>query len=105
MTAEILSVGTELLLGQIVDTNAAFLGRTLAELGINLYRRGTVGDNFERLVVMIREARERADLIVLCGGLGPTEDDLTKEAAAEAFGERLAPDEAAERHLRSLFER
>src|SRR4026207_349712 len=80
MTAEILSIGTELLLGQTVDTDSAFLGRSLAALGINLYRKGTVGDNFERVVTMIREARDRADLLVLCGGLGPTEDDLTKEA-------------------------
>jgi nicotinamide-nucleotide amidase len=105
MTAEIISVGTELLLGQIVDTDSALLSRTLAELGINLYRKGTVGDNFERVVAMICEARERADLLILCGGLGPTEDDLTKEAVAEAFGDELVLDEAAARHLRSLFER
>jgi competence/damage-inducible protein CinA-like protein len=105
MTAEILSIGTELLLGQIVDTDSAFLGRTLASLGINLYRKGTVGDNFARVVAMIREARGRADLLVLCGGLGPTEDDLTKEAAAEAFGEELVMDEAAARHIRAIFAR
>src|SRR5690349_10323526 len=103
MTAEIISVGTELLLGQTVDTDSAFLGRSLAELGITLYRKGTVGDNFERVVAMIQEARERADLVVLCGGLGPTEDDLTKEAVAAAFDEELVPDAAAEGHLRSLF--
>jgi nicotinamide-nucleotide amidase len=103
MTAEIISVGTELLLGQTVDTDSAFLGRILAELGIPLYRKGTVGDNFGRIVAMIREARERADLILLCGGLGPTEDDLTKEAAAAAFGEELVLDEAAARHIRALF--
>jgi nicotinamide-nucleotide amidase len=105
MTAEILSIGTELLLGQTVDTDAAFLGRTLAELGVNLYRKGTVGDNFDRIVGMIREARERADLLILCGGLGPTEDDLTKEAAAEAFGEELVMDEAAAEHVRAIFRR
>src|SRR5207245_6050245 len=98
-------VRIELLLGQIVDTDSAFLSRALAELGINLYRKGTVGDNFERVVAMIREARERADLLVLCGGLGPTEDDLTKEAVAEAFGEALVMDEAAEEHLREIFRR
>ncbi len=105
MIAEIISVGTELLLGQTVDTDSAFLGRALAGLGINLYRKGTVGDNFARTVAMIREARERADLIVLCGGLGPTEDDLTKEAAAEAFDETLVRDEDAERRLRAIFQR
>jgi nicotinamide-nucleotide amidase len=105
MIAEIISVGTELLLGQTVDTDSAFLGRALAELGINLYRKGTVGDNWDRVVAMIREARERADLLVLCGGLGPTEDDLTKEAAAEAFGESLVMDEAAAREIRAIFAR
>jgi nicotinamide-nucleotide amidase len=105
MTAEIISVGTELLLGQIVDTDSAFLGRALADLGISLFRKGTVGDNFERVAGMIREARARADLLILCGGLGPTEDDLTKETAAAVFGEELVMDEAAEAHLRSLFER
>src|SRR5436190_18114194 len=105
MTAEIISVGTELLLGQTVDTNSAFLGRALAELGINLYRKGTVGDNFDRVVAMIREAGERAELLILCGGLGPTEDDLTKEAAAKAFGETLVMDEAAARQIRAIFER
>jgi nicotinamide-nucleotide amidase len=105
MTAEIISVGTELLLGQIVDTDSAFLSRTLADLGINLYRKGTVGDNLARVVAMIREARERADLLILCGGLGPTEDDLTKEAVAEAFGEELVMDEAAAEHLRDIFRR
>src|SRR2546425_11814101 len=81
------------------------LFRSLADLGITLYRKGTVGDNFERVVAMIREARERADLLILCGGLGPTEDDLTREAAAEAFGEELVMDEAAEEHLREIFRR
>lgn len=105
MTAEIISVGTELLLGQIVDTDSAFLGRALADLGINLYRKGTVGDNFARVAAMIREARERADLLILCGGMGPTEDDLTKEAAAEAFGEELVMDEAAAENIRAIFRR
>jgi nicotinamide-nucleotide amidase len=105
MTAEILSIGTELLLGQIVDTDSAFLGRTLAGLGINLYRKGTVGDNFDRIVGMVQEARERADLLILCGGLGPTEDDLTKEAAAAAFDEELVMDEAAAEHVRAIFRR
>src|SRR5947207_10788773 len=103
MVAEIISVGTELLLGQIVDTDSAFLSRTLAELGINLYRKGTIGDNLERVVAMICEARKRADLLILCGGLGPTEDDLTKEAVAVAFDDELVMDEAAARHLRSIF--
>lgn len=105
MTAEIVSVGTELLLGQIVDTNAAAIARTLAELGIDLYYHSTVGDNFARVVETIRRARERADLILTTGGLGPTEDDLTKEAIAEVFGEELVLDEESLRHVEGFFAR
>jgi nicotinamide-nucleotide amidase len=105
MVAEIITVGTELLLGQIVDTNSAYLGRTLAALGIDLYRRGAVGDNEARLVQAIREATERADLIITCGGLGPTQDDLTKEAVARAFDEELILDPAAAEQLRAFFAR
>jgi nicotinamide-nucleotide amidase len=105
MVAEIISVGTELLLGQIVDTNSAFLSRTLAALGIDLFRRATVGDNEGRLVQAIREAASRADVILTIGGLGPTQDDLTKEAVARAFDDELVLDSAAAEHLRALFAR
>lgn len=105
MVAEIISVGTELLLGQTVDTNAAFLSRTLAALGIDLYRRETVGDNEERLVQALREAKARADLILTVGGLGPTQDDLTREAVARAFEEDLVLDPAAAEHVRAIFAR
>ncbi len=81
--AEIISVGTELLLGQIVNSNAQFLAEEFAALGINLYFQTTVGDNKERIQQALRIAATRADLIVLTGGLGPTEDDLTKEALAD----------------------
>ncbi|MEA4970425.1 MAG: competence/damage-inducible protein A [Candidatus Pelethousia sp.] len=86
MTAEIISVGTELLMGQIVDTNAQYISQRLAEAGINQYFRATVGDNHDRLYDTIRTAVERADLVILTGGLGPTEDDLTKETAADVLG-------------------
>jgi nicotinamide-nucleotide amidase len=105
MVAEILSVGTELLLGQIVDTNSVFLSKTLAALGIDLYRRATVGDNEARLVQALREAAARADVIVTIGGLGPTQDDLTKEAVALAFEDELVLDADAADHLRALFAR
>ncbi|MEA5059295.1 MAG: competence/damage-inducible protein A [Candidatus Pelethousia sp.] len=88
MTAEIISVGTELLMGQIVDTNAQYISQRLAEAGINQYFRVTVGDNHGRLYDTIRTAVERADLVILTGGLGPTEDDLTKETAADVMGYR-----------------
>ncbi len=89
MKAEILSVGTELLLGQIVDTNAAYIARRLAELGITLYRKTTIGDNLARASAAVREALQRADVVIATGGLGPTEDDLTREAVADALSVRL----------------
>jgi nicotinamide-nucleotide amidase len=105
MVAEIISVGTELLLGQITDTNASYLGRTLAGLGIDLYYKSTVGDNEGRVLETLRRARDRADLILTSGGLGPTEDDLTKECVAQAFEEELVMDEPALAHLRAFFAR
>ncbi|MBA2133456.1 competence/damage-inducible protein A [Capillibacterium thermochitinicola] len=86
MRAEIISVGTELLLGEIVDTNAAFLSQELAALGIELYHRTTVGDNAGRLKQALTEALARVDLVITSGGLGPTDDDLTKETVAEVLG-------------------
>ena len=86
MNAEILSVGTELLMGQIANTDAQYLSRGLNELGINVYYHTVVGDNPGRLRQQLRQAWERSDLIITTGGLGPTEDDLTKEAVAEFLG-------------------
>jgi nicotinamide-nucleotide amidase len=94
MNAEIISVGTELLLGQTVDTDAVFLAKMLSGLGINLYFRTTVGDNPERVREALRLAFSRADLVLTVGGLGPTEDDLTKEMVAEVLGDTLVTDAA-----------
>ncbi|NMB15795.1 MAG: competence/damage-inducible protein A [Firmicutes bacterium] len=105
MRAEIISVGTELLLGEIVDTNAAFLGRRLAELGVDVYYRQTVGDNQVRLVAAFELALSRADLVLVSGGLGPTMDDITREALAEVLGDRLCLDEGALRQLEAHFTR
>ena len=104
-TAEILSVGTELLLGDIVNTDAAFISRGLAALGIAQYRQGVVGDNRERLTAAIREALARCDLLILTGGLGPTYDDLTKETAAEVVGRRLVKNEESLGRIRAFFEK
>ncbi|MCK9525307.1 MAG: competence/damage-inducible protein A [Limnochordia bacterium] len=82
MRAELIMVGTELLLGEIVDTNAAFLARNLADLGIDVYFKSTVGDNLERACGVLKEALKRSDLVILSGGLGPTDDDLTREIVA-----------------------
>ena len=86
MIAEILSVGTELLMGQIVNTDAQYISRRLAELGIAIYRHTTVGDNPARVKEALGEALSRSDIVITTGGLGPTEDDLTKEMVAEYFG-------------------
>ena len=105
MKAEILAVGTELLLGDILNTNAQFLAQELANLGIEVYYQTVVGDNPQRLKDTIFHAFYRADLIITTGGLGPTEDDLTKETAAEYFGERLILDERALGRIRKYFDR
>lgn len=100
MIAEIVSVGTELLLGQITDTDAVFLARTLSGLGINIYHRSTVGDNPERLKETLRLAFSRADVVITIGGLGPTQDDLTKEAVADVLGDTFIEDESHAAWLR-----
>ena len=92
MTAEIISVGTELLLGNILNTNAQYLSRELAALGITVRRQSTIGDNHGRLAEFVNEAKQRCDLLVFTGGLGPTADDLTKETVAACFGDTLTFD-------------
>ena len=101
--AEILCVGTELLIGDIVNTNAAYLSRRLASLGIGVYRQSVVGDNAARLAEDLRAALERADLVVTSGGLGPTYDDLTKETAAAVFGRDMYMHEESLERIRRYF--
>lgn len=103
MRAEILSIGTELLLGHISDTNATFLAQQLAELGIDLYFVSQVGDNLDRLTETLARARGRADIVITTGGLGPTEDDLTREAICAVLGETPAVDPELEVELRAFF--
>lgn len=105
LRGEIVSVGTELLLGSIADTNAAYLASLLPALGIGNYRVTVVGDNRERLARALGEAWERAEIVFVTGGLGPTEDDVTREAIAALLGEAMAPDQTLERDLRALFAR
>lgn len=104
MKSEIIAVGTELLLGDVVNTNAAEIAQMLAEIGIGVYHQTVVGDNGERLTAAFRTARERVDLVVVCGGLGPTEDDLTRETLAAMLGLPLEEDSSWAHHLRVLFE-
>lgn len=105
MTAEIISVGTELLLGNILNTNAQYLSRELADLGFTVQRESTIGDNHGRLADFVNEAKARCDLLVFTGGLGPTADDLTKETVAACFGDSLVFDEAEWEKITSYFGR
>lgn len=105
MNAEIIAVGSELLLGQITNTNARFVSGHLAEIGINVYYHTVVGDNPDRLEQAIRIAESRADLIIFSGGLGPTKDDLTKETIAKHLGTTLEMDELAMESIEAYFER
>src|SRR2546428_7293654 len=105
MRAEILSIGTELLLGQIVDTNANFLAQQLPTLGLDLYYVSQIGDNLQRLRDAIRRGLERSDVIICSGGVGPTEDDLTREAIADVLGETPTVQPELEKQLREFFTR
>ena len=103
MTAEILCVGTEILLGDIVNTNATYISQKLAEKGINVFHHSVVGDNPERLEKSLAIAVDRSDLVITTGGLGPTYDDLTKEIISRHFGRRLVQDAGAMRDLEGYF--
>ena len=105
MKGEILSVGTELLLGQLVDTNAPYLAQSLSTLGIDVYWISQVGDNQERLTESLRRGWERSDLIVISGGMGPTGDDVTRESIAELLGEQMVVQPDLEAELRAFFAR
>lgn len=103
MKAEIIAVGTEILTGQITNTNAQFLSEEFAKLGIDVFFQTAVGDNKERLLSVIDLASKRSELVVLCGGLGPTEDDLTKQTLAKYLGRDLVFDEQANKRLDEFF--
>lgn len=89
MKAEVVAVGSELLLGQIVDTNSAVIARHFAAVGLDLFYKTTVGDNLGRVTEVLRHALSRADVVVTTGGIGPTADDITREAVAAATGREL----------------
>lgn len=105
MIVEVVAVGTELLLGQIVNTNAATIGRALAEQGFDAHYQVVVGDNLEREAGVIRQAMERADAVIVTGGIGPTQDDLTREAICAATGRPMAFSDAYASELRARFAR
>ncbi|MFD1456045.1 competence/damage-inducible protein A [Levilactobacillus lanxiensis] len=103
MQAEIIAVGTEILLGQIVDTNSAFIARELAGAGIEVYYHSLVGDNADRLTAVVNQARSRSDLVIISGGLGPTKDDLTKQTVAHLLGVKLIEEPEAMVKIRKHF--
>lgn len=105
MVVELISVGTEILLGNIVNTNAAYLSKQCAALGLNMYAQSVVGDNDERLKELFEEAFKRSDVVILTGGLGPTEDDLTKETVCRSMGVELVRDEKAENNMINILTR
>jgi nicotinamide-nucleotide amidase len=104
-SAEIVTIGTEMLLGDLVDTNTAWLSARLAALGVGIYRHTTVGDNRERIAGVLREAASRSDLVVTTGGLGPTSDDLTNECLAAVTGRRIIEYPEARAHVDEMFRR
>jgi len=105
MVVELISVGTELLLGNIVNTNASYLAEKCATLGLSCYYQSTIGDNEERLMEAVRTALSRSDIIILSGGLGPTGDDLTKEVVAKVFNKEMYMDEYTKEQIRAFFEK
>ena len=104
MRCEVVAIGTELLLGQIVDTNSSWIGEQLALIGIDSHFQVKVGDNFDRMAQTIRHALDRSDAVICCGGLGPTQDDITREVIAAIMGVELHRDEAIVEKIRLMFE-
>lgn len=105
MNAELISIGSELLLGQIVDTNSSWMAQRLAENGVNLFYKTTVGDNFDRMTAILDSALERADVVITGGGIGPTQDDLTREAVAKVTGRSVVVHEPSLEELRERFQK
>ena len=103
MVVELISVGTEILLGNIVNTNAAYLSEKCAALGLSCYHQSVVGDNEKRLEDTVRLAVSRSDIVILSGGLGPTKDDLTKEVTAKVFGKKLYEDGHTKERIAGYF--
>ena len=103
MRVDVLAIGTELLLGQIVDTNSSWIGEQLAMVGLDTMEHRKVGDNLGRMIAALSEMLEKADAVIVCGGLGPTQDDVTREAIAAAMGVELERREELVAHIEQLF--
>lgn len=103
MKCEVVAVGTELLLGQIVDTNSSWIGEQLALVGIDSHYQTKVGDNLDRMVEVLRQAVDRSDAVIVCGGLGPTQDDITRNAIAAVMGVELVRDASIVERIQAMF--
>jgi nicotinamide-nucleotide amidase len=103
MKCEVVAVGTELLLGQIVDTNSSWIGEQLALVGIDSHYQTKVGDNLDRMITVLRQAVDRSDAVIVCGGLGPTQDDITREAIAAVMGVELVRDGSMVEKIQAMF--
>ena len=104
MRCEVVAIGTELLLGQIIDTNSSWIGERLAMHGIDSLFQTKVGDNHDRIVQTLRTALQRSESVICCGGLGPTQDDITRQAIAEVMGTELVFEPSIAKHIREMFE-
>src|SRR5690242_20737594 len=104
MKCEVVAVGTELLLGQIVDTNSSWIGEQLALAGLDSHYQTKVGDNLDRMASVLRLALDRSDAVICCGGIGPTQDDITREAIAAVMGVELVRDPEIVDVIRHMFE-
>ena len=102
-SAEIISIGSELLLGQIVDTNSAWMSDRLSGLGVNLFYQSTVGDNFDRMHEVIDNALDRSDLVITGGGIGPTQDDITRDVVAKVTKRKLIKNQRLVNELENRF--
>jgi nicotinamide-nucleotide amidase len=105
MKAEIIASGTELLLGEVADTNTSFIAGQLAQLGIDLYFSSIVGDNYDRFLSVLKQARDRSDLVIITGGLGPTRGDITREVIAGLLNEKMEVDPGLKKHITGFFSR
>ena len=103
MNAEIITIGDEILIGQIVDTNAAYIAQRLNATGFTVSERSSVGDRAEQIIRAIEQSMQRSDVVILTGGLGPTKDDITKTTLAKLFGGQMRNDKRVEEHVRSML--
>jgi len=105
MKAEIITIGDEILIGQIVDTNSAYISKELNKIGVSVHQITSIEDEREHILLTLKEASQRADIIIITGGLGPTKDDITKKCLCEFFDDKLERNEKVLKHIEYLFDK